>query len=294
MLSRRRRRPLSITNWPASHSRFASSRSGLFVCRPHKAGMPPRFAGPRCLLLDLPDEVLQHLWMQHLLACDLTGALRLCCISKALGKRAAAVQREAALRRLRWQPARGHAITADGRTVTRQGGLSDDSWATGSEVRPAEHRACSWTVRVERCRGNLGAMLLGVCATLDESSGASSSKPEQPLQVGWALHLQSGRLQRWGRYHGHALPCTKRHPPPPGWPDGAGTQVMRRPDDLFQRAVGALVEIIFDNTASTLAFRVNGGNVLHAISGFPPGAVVRPWVRLCSDGDRVSLRRAFF
>ena len=36
--------------------------------------MPPRFAGPRCLLLDLPDEVLQHLWMQHLLACDLTGA----------------------------------------------------------------------------------------------------------------------------------------------------------------------------------------------------------------------------
>ena len=255
----------------------------------------PRW-GPCCLLLDLPDEVLQHLWA-CLLACDLTGALRLCCTSRALRRKAEAVQREAAARRLQWQPARGHVITADGRSVTRQGGLNDDSWAMGSEVKPGERRSCSWTIRVERCRGNLGAMLLGVCATCDESGRSWSTVEcmEQQLQVGWALHLQSGNLQRWLRDHGgHVLHCTKRHPPPPGWPDGAMTQVMRRPNDLYHRAVGALVEIIFDDKASTLAFRVNGGNVLHALSGFPPGAVVRPWVRLCSDGDRVSLSRAFF
>ena len=51
--------------------------------------------------------------------------------------------------------------------------------------------------------------------------------------------------------------------------------------------LGAAVTVIYDASAGCLAFCVNGGPELPALSGFPSGAGMRPFVSLQRRGDRV-------
>ena len=139
----------------------------------------------------------------------------------------------------------------------------------------------SWTVRIERCRLNTGFMFIGVC----DAQG----------RCAWGLHPFSGLLYRLSRKDqdtgeqpsGYGFEGS----PPAGYPDGNRTQVMVREDgvasDLRGRARGAVIETLFDTISRTLSFRINGGPVLKALSGFPPDAQLRMFSFLFDQGDRL-------
>ena len=66
-----------------------------------------------------------------------------------------------------------------------------------------------------------------------------------------------------------------------------------QPANLQGSATGAVIECILDHDAGSLAFSVNGGPRLHALSGFPKGAAMRLGVCLRWHGDRVTLVSAY-
>jgi hypothetical protein len=57
------------------------------------------------------------------------------------------------------------------------------------------------------------------------------------------------------------------------------------------RAQGATITVLYDAsaTSSTLAFKVKDGAVTDAISGYPTGAAMRPWVSLLYATDQVTV-----
>ena len=73
---------------------------------------------------------------------------------------------------------------------------------------------------------------------------------------------------------------------PEGWPDGHGTAVCS--PSLKGKEVGAVIEVVVDHDAGSLSFRINRGPLLPALGGYPRGARLRPWARLCHEGDRLS------
>ena len=66
-----------------------------------------------------------------------------------------------------------------------------------------------------------------------------------------------------------------------------------QPANLQGRATSAVIEVIVDHSEGSLAFRVNDEPPLPALRGFPKGAPLRPWARLCLNGDRVAFTQAY-
>ena len=106
----------------------------------------------------------------------------------------------------------------------------------------------------------------------------------------------------WGNYFDPMLERNGRdlegrfsgEPPPPFWPDGDGTQVLHdahgRPSNLEGRTVGSVVKVILDREAGILAYSINGGPALTALSGFPSGAALRPWARAERRGSSIAFQ----
>lgn len=184
---------------------------------------------------------------------------------------------------LKWEPKRTvrHNISHDGCTLTRTATRELEPmvlpWAAGRLCPSTEGPSTtSWLVRIDNSDGNRGFCCVGVC--------------EPTACCAWGLSLCTGMLERnardlSGRYSGT--------PPPPFWPDGDGTQVLHdaygRPANLRGRATGSVIKIILDREAGVLAFSVNGGPPLTALTGFPRGAALRPWALLGYPGDAVTI-----
>ena len=105
----------------------------------------------------------------------------------------------------------------------------------------------------------------------------------------WGLHPYSGMLYRVSRLDDGAFSFDV--PPPSGYPDGTRTRVMVNAvgelTNLQGRARGAVIETIIDEQRGALCFRINGGPVIEALHGFPPGASLREWAYVLDKGDRV-------
>jgi len=238
-------------------------------------------------LLELLPDVLFETIVDHVVRRDLPQALRLCQSCCVLRRRLARVQVEANARRIQWLPQKAMvngAVSEYGCTLTcsYERGAKHDfriPWALGSEL-PTVGKS-SWLVRVEKSGGNNGAVVIGV----SDWTGCH----------GWGLHLYTGLLVRRGRSTcGKYIPGL---PPPPDWPDGDHTQILTgddgKPTNLDGRADGALIEVTINHDAGELAYTVNGGHYLHALSGFPLGARLCLWARLVHEDDRVSLVRGW-
>ena len=173
-----------------------------------------------------------------------------------------------------------HAVTAEGRTLTRvpEHGASRP-WAAGPLL-PTVGRSV-WTVRVDSVSDHAVSddIMLGVCDS------------ETSLHA-WGVSLRSGKLVRTTRTPtGQYSNDTSL----PGWPDGPrGWQVM--PRGLAPREMlGARIDVLVDHEAGTLGFRVNGSQLHPALGGFPErgGAGLRPWAFLTRSGHRVSFEPGY-
>ena len=254
------------------------------------ASRPPDPATAQCWLLDLPDELLLHL-LELALASDVLGVMRLCETCK--DPRLDAVRQVAATRRLRWDPELVASMDMSGDSLTllpKIGSLtsfllggwflapfvtdSDPAWAAGGLL--PTNRRCSFALRIEHTAfyTRFGRMAIGVC----DAEG----------RFGWGLNPYSGalvRLRREGRSNRWTIPFS---PPPEGYPDGNGTQILNNwlglgttVTRLGRGMNNVLFEVILDDGA--LSFRINGGRSMQVISGFPRGAPLRPWVRVFGD-----------
>lgn len=153
-------------------------------------------------------------------------------------------------------------------------------WASGQLLDAcAGQNLASWLVRVDCSEGNRGFICIGVC--------------EPTACCAWGLSLCTGMLERNtrgldGRFAGDAP-----HVAAPFWPDGDGTQVLHdaegRPAHMQGKAVGSVIRVIVDREAGTLAFSVNGGAPLVALTGFPQNTPLRPWALLGYSGDAITI-----
>ena len=132
-------------------------------------------------------------------------------------------------------------------------------------------------MRIGHANGEDGGIFIGIC----DAAGLNA----------WGLELYEGTLFRTSR--NESLRPVVRVAPP-GWPNGHGKQLLvnerGRPAGLRRRANGSVVEVSVEHRQGTLGYRVNGGPPMEAITGFPKGAALRPWVSLyMSVNDRVML-----
>lgn len=234
----------------------------------------------RLALLDsIPDELL-HLLTRSIIDDDLPSALALRLLCRSVRDRLEPVLREVEERRLRWDPELTQTCDIVGETrrslVRREG---KNTWAA-CQLLPSTGRS-SWVVRIDRSANNRGRMIIGVC--------------DSPGLCGWGVSLMNGRLVRWSRRADGFLVRTKASAPPPeGFPDGHGEQVLvcaasGAPWHLKGRAEGTTVQVILDATAGTLGFRIDGGAMVKACH-FPARCALRPWARLFySPGDAVTI-----
>ena len=92
----------------------------------------------------------------------------------------------------------------------------------------------------ESC-GNYGNLRIGVC--------------DEARRRAWGLWLCSGELWRLDRPSAGSAPDN--------YPDGHATQVMKKadgePDNLYNRANSATIEVRVDHDEGTLRFSVNDG-----------------------------------
>ena len=234
----------------------------------------------RLALLDsIPDELL-HLLVLSILEDDLPGALALRLLCRSVRERLEPVLRDVEARRLRWDPELTHTCDIVGearRSLVRREGKN--TWAA-CQLLPSTGRS-SWVVRIDRSANNRGRMIIGVC--------------DSPGLCGWGVSLMNGRLVRWSRRADGMLVRVKASAPPPdGFPDGHGEQVLvcaasGAPWHLKGRAEGTTVQVILDATAGTLGFCIDGGAVVQACH-FPARCALRPWARLFySPGDAVTI-----
>ena len=257
------------------------------------------------LLTRLPNDVLVSIG-SHVLGADLPCALGLCQISRRLRDvLSATLAEQAEARRLRWiaKYTVGHEIVdGDCRTLQRTPGPQNSTaaWAVGP-VLPTSG-CSSWALRILQSAGNRGSMFIGVC--------------DARCECYWGLYPHTGEILRGTRSR-HTGEATNA-PPPAGYPDGHRQRVLfdesGNPASLHGHASGSTVEVHLDHDAGTLSFSINRGRRFHALSGFPPGAALRPWVRCikqCStvpkdapallaclrfcadDGDRICLVRPY-
>jgi hypothetical protein len=234
-------------------------------------------------LSELPEELMVHI-TEHVLGMDLPSALRLCQTSPAFHRMLAPIREQVEARRLRWESEQTAAksISHDGLSLRRVGGGRHLAWAAG-QCLPSEGPRWAWSVRIERSHCNDGSgMTIGVC---DDVHGCA-----------WGVNPFSGLLWRFSRDDEGEV--VSEVPPPGGYPDGDQTQVIRdadgRPADLRHRANGAVIEVIVEQGAAggTLAFRINGGSKLYAVSGLP-SVPLRPWARMVLEEDQLGFSRPY-
>ena len=162
--------------------------------------------------------------------------------------------------------------------------LKRNAWAC-SGILPTAGRWC-WTVRCWWT--NEAAFCLGVC-TADG-------------RCAWGLHVGRGHMRRWSR---DANGKVGGAPTPKGFPNGHLKHVLYYDDGAkfgFEREPAEMltlcpIDVVFDADAGTLGYRVHqwgvdgGPGRLHAaLSGFPRGEALRPWMRLGGSQDRLTLR----
>ena len=174
-----------------------------------------------------------------------------------------------------------HAISPDGCTLTRTPDYhicKQMPWGTGRLIAATEGPSLtSWLVRVDRSEGNRGFMCIGIC--------------DPSARCAWGLSLCTGQLERNNRDLDGCFSGSMG--PPLFWPCGDGTQVLHdaqgRPAHLEGRAVGSVIKVCFDREAGVLAYSINDGPPLTALTGFPKDAAVRPWALLGHVGDEVTI-----
>lgn len=242
-------------------------RSGYTQASAAEAAMPVSVA--RFDLLALPEDILEFIG-RLVLAADLPAGLRLRQSCGALHGRLELIKAEAEARRLRWVEAVRHGISADGQVLTSGHDSSSGlmSWAVGPLL-PVQGKS-SWSVKVEVSHNNNGSMFIGVC----DAAGCNA----------WGMCLKNGLLYREHRDARRRV--YPRPPPPNGWPNGNCLRVMKDESGkligLYGKAVGAVIQVLFDHDEGVLSYRVEDGPLLEALKGFPTGAAhrVRPWARL--------------
>ena len=227
-------------------------------------------------LLALPDDLMLVV-ARHALAIELPAALRLLQTCTVLHARLDVVIRaEVKALRLCWLEVVLHSIGDDGLTLHVLGSHGDKLPYAAGPLLPTVGRS-TWAVRVETSLSNVGLLHLGVCDAACRST--------------WSLELNEGRLHR------EDTVARKHVPPPDGFPDGHWKQVLfdseGKPERLYKRANGAIIEICLDHDAGTLSLGVNGGPMQRALAGFPVGAAMRPYAWLPFYRDAVRYVRPY-
>ena len=217
-------------------------------------------------LCDLHEDVLLEV-ARHVFAADLKALLSLTQTGKRLRNILQACTRA---QTFCWRDEMSHhSITDMGVSVVcTAGDTSKSPWASGRCKLPTIGKS-AWQVRVLASHKLKGDIYIGVSDGMDQNA--------------WALFLRSGFLTRHYRNEdGHAI---YGRSPPEGWPDGHGNRVTDS-GLVGGKEVGAVIGVEIDHSEGTLHFRIDGGTLLLALTGFPEGAQLRPWARLCHEGDQ--------
>lgn len=263
------------------------------------------------MLLELPDD-LQMRIARALNVVSSAAVLRFACACHELKVRLVSVLQDVSARRLRWEKNLSckMKIGADGRSVSCTSRDAVNGWIAGA-ILPTFGRF-SFSVHVNHTTNVWGgSLIIGVCNVENNHS--------------WGLSLNKGMLIRELKQDGLVTNAVwlnepgipdQHIPPPPGFPDGANTQLMfdssgapfrnrswlmppDQPEADRQRVNhggGALIEIIVDPTNGTLQFRVtsphfpsSGQLLAPVLRGFPGGVALRPWARAMSHGDSITI-----
>ena len=153
-----------------------------------------------------------------------------------------------------------------------------DSWACCGSL-PARGRSC-WRVRVDSTSSGAGLFYLGIT--------------DPSARWAWGLCPARGHIRRW---HRDSLRRVCGAPVPATYPNGHLTHVhyddTGAKTNLGGRAtVGCTIDVVYDADEGTLAYRMaEGGQLLRALSGFPKGEAMRPWVRVGQE-ETLSIRPA--
>lgn len=243
----------------------------------------PRATGT--VFLDLPDDILVHICRFSIQA-----HMRCRTLSKSLLHRVMPLWHE--LKRLCWSAyelrpcklthhasERNRMQQFDFKRVRRYGlnlpSQDGQVWCAGNLLPTAGTTA--WRVSVLRSAKGVGFMYLGIC--------------DSENTCAWSLLPRQGHLRRWSRTA--VTQFAGANSKPAGYPNGHLNHILFTRDgqkyDLNGRAQGAVIDVIYDADAGTLSFRVDGGPVLPAVSGFPSGAAMRPWARVVDHGDLIRI-----
>ena len=259
--------------------RSPSSAAPLILCS--STSLLSELPSDLSLLSELPSELF-HIVALKVLERALPSVLSLSSTCSLLYQRSLSVRRQAQARALLWDLGLTTAVALSScrRSVTAIGSASGHAWACAS-ILPADGQ-CMWRVRIDESDLNLGVLMAGVC----NCEGTH----------GWGLFPFDGKLLRRSRHTNGVVDFNS--PPPEGFPDGYGTQLMfdacGKPTNLQGRAVGALVEFYYNADCGALSFRVDGGPHSPLVNGFPPNTHLRPWVRVYQrKGDQITLCQPF-
>ena len=215
------------------------------------------------VFLDLPEELVHHVLWQLLsphCGCDLAAAQRLSWVCRQIHATAQPVREMANEQRhsIRWainRLATDVVICASGRGLRA---ASHMNWRRAFGLPLNTHSKSSWEVRIDATQANQGLLQLGV--SLVTRLGVCE----------WSMSPFYGRLMRrvWDR-EGELLVGA---PPPVGFPDGHLKHMLIDSEGRFTnlegRAVGSIIEVIFDPKEGYLAFALNGGPVGPRLEGF--------------------------
>ena len=227
----------------------------------------------------------------------LPSALRIVQTCAALRDHLQLVRHLAGARRLQWNSSgtKGFVISNERRTITRVGCHPEprDDWALGPLL-PVGSWSCLVTVdhagdgpRSDGPRWlPVMAINLGVCHA-DTQTGVKTGWFLNLVRGGMrCLQMSDGKIKRKG-VQGPFGSAILHHP------DRLGRPIGVQLDELYPGgfAGGIEVEMIFDGNAGTLAFRIDDGPLLPALSGFPPGAALRVCARGPHEHARMTLSR---
>ena len=200
---------------------------------------------------------------------DLGSMLALACTSRVWYEK---LRTKANAWQLQWEPKGwSHHVVSDASLLSLTYETHDRHrlpWASAS-ILPQGGRS-AWRLRVVRSTCSKGDFYIGVCDACGNNA--------------WAMFIGTGFLIRFYR-NPDGNPVYGRAPPP-SWPDGHGTLVMQ-PGLRDGKELGAVFEVIVDHHVGSLAFRLNGGPLLPALTGFPKGTQLRPFARMCHEGDQM-------
>ena len=221
-------------------------------------------------LLELPEELL--LKVSALLAIDLPSTLRLLQACTLLNARLASVREAAQAQRHKWLQMFTMRIQLSngGRTATSSTSHHTLASWTAGHMLPIS-MASSWHVRIDQ--GESGQMNIGLCDA-QRSYAWTVARPHNH-QLPWrttGLRFQSGKPELNGK-------------PPRGYPSlPLGRRVGHT---LYGSAEGKTISILYDPVFGTLTFNIGNGDL--KVSGFPRRVAMRPFLRMTTEGQQVTI-----